>query len=208
MTYVPAVIVLMLIYMTSLVGFITPHQQAWYLFYTPFFILLNALFLILYHPQKGKDLLQYMGLSMGIGFLVELVALQIGNLYGQYTFGSSLGPTALGVPFIMPIYWFMLAYSSACLAAKVPTQNNWLVQSIGTILMISLTFAIQQVAQSLQFWTLEGNSSIAFVFGFYVLVSFGLQYLFSRLKLDVSNPMALYVYGGLLLFFLGVINFL
>ncbi|BDS10343.1 carotenoid biosynthesis protein [Aureispira anguillae] len=208
MSYIPAVILLMIIYMASLVGFITPHQQAWYLFYTPFFILLNAILLGIYHKNWNKTTLQYILWSATIGFLVELLAVQTGFTYGDYQFGDTLGFSLLGVPLIMAVYWLVLAYSTACLSAKLPVNNSALKIGTGALLMAGLTGLIQQVATPLDFWSLQGNGSFFRLIGIVFLVGLGLQYLFIRLKVNSKNPIALYVYGGLALFFTGLISFL
>ena len=161
MTYVPAVITLMLLYMTALVGFTTEHQRAWYLFYVPFFLLLNALFLFLYHQKWNKAAVGYVCACLGLGFVVESLAVNTGLIFGEYRFGDSLGITVMGVPLVMAFYWFMLAYSAACLAAKLPPKNRLVRAIIGALLMAILAGIVQQVAAPLDFWHLAENISRA-----------------------------------------------
>jgi len=49
-----------------------------------------------------------------IGF--ESVGLATGFPYGTYTYGAGLGPTLLGVPFLVPLAWLMMAWPSWLLA--------------------------------------------------------------------------------------------
>lgn len=204
MSYVPAVILLMIIYMTSLVGFTTAHQQAWYLYYTPYFILLNAVLLLLYQKERSKSILYFGASALLLGFVAEVLAVQTNNL----SFGETLGFSFLGVPFIMPIYWFVNALSTACLVHKLPLKNPWVLSALGALLMVLLTGFIHQVAPKLDFWSISSPNGFMLLSLSSLVLGFALQYLFIRLKVPSKNPMAVYVYGGLLIFFIGVFSFL
>jgi uncharacterized membrane protein len=39
--------------------------------------------------------------------------------YGSYTYSDALGPTLLGVPFLVPLAWLMMAWPSWLLAARL-----------------------------------------------------------------------------------------
>ncbi|WP_245784738.1 carotenoid biosynthesis protein [Geodermatophilus amargosae] len=47
----------------------------------------------------------------------EAVGLGTGYPYGEYTYSDALGPTLLGVPFLVPLAWLMMAWPSRVLAA-------------------------------------------------------------------------------------------
>ncbi|HET6392713.1 MAG TPA: carotenoid biosynthesis protein, partial [Blastococcus sp.] len=46
----------------------------------------------------------------------EAVGLATGFPYGRYTYSDALGPTLLGVPFLVPLAWLMMAWPSWVLA--------------------------------------------------------------------------------------------
>ncbi|MCZ2857086.1 carotenoid biosynthesis protein [Blastococcus sp. VKM Ac-2987] len=52
---------------------------------------------------------------VAIGF--ESVGLATGYPYGSYTYSDTLGPTLLGVPFLVPLAWLMMAWPSWLLGA-------------------------------------------------------------------------------------------
>jgi uncharacterized membrane protein len=51
--------------------------------------------------------------------LVEAVGLATGFPYGEYSYGDVLGPRLLGVPFLVPLAWLMMAWPSRLLAARL-----------------------------------------------------------------------------------------
>jgi putative membrane protein len=50
---------------------------------------------------------------------VEAVGLATGFPYGRYEYGDALGPTVLGVPFLVPLAWLMMAWPSWVLADRL-----------------------------------------------------------------------------------------
>jgi uncharacterized membrane protein len=49
----------------------------------------------------------------------EAVGLATGFPYGEYTYSGDLGPTLLGVPFLVPLAWLMMAWPSWLLARRL-----------------------------------------------------------------------------------------
>ncbi len=68
------------------------------------------------------------GTRTGLGVLLvvavtavvfEAVGLATGFPYGGYTYADTLGPTLLGVPFLVPLAWLMMAWPSWVLAERL-----------------------------------------------------------------------------------------
>jgi uncharacterized membrane protein len=84
------------------------------------------------HPALSR------GLRTGVGVLgvvavtaivFESIGLATGYPYGSYTYSAALGPTLLGVPFLVPLAWLMMAWPSwllaGCLADRRPARIAW-----------------------------------------------------------------------------------
>jgi uncharacterized membrane protein len=63
--------------------------------------------------RTGAGVLLVVG---GTAVAFEAVGLATGFPYGSYSYGDALGPTLLGVPFLVPLAWLMLAWPSWLLA--------------------------------------------------------------------------------------------
>jgi uncharacterized membrane protein len=68
------------------------------------------------------------GVRVGAGVLVlvaltavafEAVGLATGIPYGRYQYSAALGPTLVGVPFLVPLAWLMMAWPSWVLAERL-----------------------------------------------------------------------------------------
>jgi uncharacterized membrane protein len=55
----------------------------------------------------------------------EALGLATGFPYGRYTYSAALGPTLLGVPFLVPLAWLMMAWPSWILAARLAPSRRW-----------------------------------------------------------------------------------
>lgn len=67
-------------------------------------------------PRAGLALLL---LVAGTAVAFEAVGLATGFPYGSYRYADTLGPTLLGVPFLVPLAWLMMAWPSWVLAARL-----------------------------------------------------------------------------------------
>lgn len=202
MSYKASVIVLLVIYMTAMIGLITPSQRGWYLSYLPYFMLLNAIFLVAYAEEKNKTLLIFGSLTFLGSFLVEY----IGTKLAWSNYGQSFGWLVDGVPVTMAIFWLVVVYSSCSMAGKLPA-NKGVKTATATVLSVILFAVVHQVAFLLDFWNVNRDNP---VYNFIVPVTISLvfSFLFFTLKLSPKNKMAIYVYGGLFIFFVGMIMFL
>lgn len=73
------------------------------------------------------------GLRTGLGVLVlvavvavlfEALGLATGFPYGSYTYSDVLGPTLLGVPFLVPLAWLMMAWPSWVAARRLAPSSR------------------------------------------------------------------------------------
>ncbi|RFU22566.1 carotenoid biosynthesis protein [Geodermatophilus marinus] len=60
-----------------------------------------------------------LGLVAATAVVFESVGLATGFPYGEYSYSDDLGPTLLGVPFLVPLAWLMMAWPSWLLAARL-----------------------------------------------------------------------------------------
>jgi uncharacterized membrane protein len=63
--------------------------------------------------RTGAGVLLVVGVT---AVLFEAVGLATGFPYGEYTYSDALGPTLLGVPFLVPLAWLMMAWPSLLVA--------------------------------------------------------------------------------------------
>jgi len=101
------------------------------------------------------------GARVGAGLLVlvavtavgfEAVGLATGVPYGRYEYSAALGPTLLGVPFLVPLAWLMMAWPSWVLAERLTRRP------VARVLVAAAVFAAWDVVLDPQlvqagYWT-------------------------------------------------------
>jgi uncharacterized membrane protein len=72
-------------------------------------------------PRTGLGVLALVALT---AVLIEALGLATGVPYGEYSYSDALGPTLLGVPFLVPLAWLMMAWPSWVLAARLAPRSR------------------------------------------------------------------------------------
>ncbi len=90
------------------------------------------------------------------GFLIEVLGVSTGLVFGCYSYGESLGWKLQGVPLIIGINWFILSLSARGLVLGF-TKSKISLVIIPSILITALDVLIEPVAVKLDFWSWEGD---------------------------------------------------
>ncbi len=75
-------------------------------------------------------------LAVVVSVLFEAVGLATGFPYGSYTYSDALGPTLLGVPFLVPLAWLMMVWPSWLLARRLVPGHR-----VGRVAVAAYVFA-------------------------------------------------------------------
>ena len=81
-----------------------------------------------------------LGLVAVVAVLVEAFGLATGVPYGAYSYSDALGPTLLGVPFLVPLAWLLMAWPSWVLAVRLVPRSR-----AGRVLVAAYVFAAWDV---------------------------------------------------------------
>lgn len=176
---------------------------------TPLNLALMFLLLLYTHQVRNRSFYLFVAVCFLTGMGVELVGTRTGYLFGDYEYGSALGPGWKGVPYIIGINWFVVVYSCGQTlhhlwqslpepASDAPRLRRWLVRRSlvvdGALLAVFFDWLMEPVAVRLGYWSWGGDGSIP---GFNYVCWFGvsalLLLLFRVLHLPSRNKFALHL---------------
>jgi len=80
-----------------------------------------------------------------VAVLLEALGLATGFPYGEYAYSDTLGPTLLGVPFLVPLAWLMMAWPSWVLAALLTARVRPGRRAAARVLLAAYVFAAWDV---------------------------------------------------------------
>ena len=95
---------LMIIYIVGAVGFVLPELKAEFLPLSGVILYLSAL--VIFVASRNKiDFVVFMAIAFVVGFGAEAIGVNTGYLFGDYSYGTNLGPKFLGVSLVIGINW-------------------------------------------------------------------------------------------------------
>ena len=90
------------------------------------------------------------------GFVIEYVGVHTGLLFGDYNYGSALGPKIGEIPVVIGVNWFCIVVASGSVIH--PLRINIIFKSIlAGALCTGMDFLIEPVAIKLDFWSWENK---------------------------------------------------
>ncbi len=192
---------LIVFYCVGLIGFLLPVSSAYFKQLTPFTLLMNAGLVLAYQRHWNVNTVLAMSFVTLAGFGVEWLGIQTGLIFGQYTYGTVLGPKIGGTALIIGVNWLLLVMGSFYLLAPL-RMNLWIKNLLGALLMLGYDWVLEPVAMRLGMWHWEtGRIPVQNYLAWFAL---GLlfQYIFSRYAKRGRNTLAGYIFLVQLVFFL------
>src|SRR5690606_7418804 len=126
-----------------------------------------------------------------------------GLLFGNYTYGASLGTKVWDVPLLIGLNWLMLVYATGHLANL--TRLHWFGKALlGALLMVLLDFFLEPVAVAFDFWNWQGGIIPWSNFAGWLVVALLLHIYFQRAPIYKENRLAPYVYLVQVIFFVSL----
>ena len=205
--------VLIILYIVGIIGVTLPLHKDFMLL-TPLNLLTT--FVIAVYADKNKNAGLYLVLAFCylFGFFLELAGVQSGLIFGQYTYGATLGPKIWGTPLIIGINWAMLVYASVSISNSRFTEFPTMVKAaIGATLMVLLDVFIEPAAVKFDFWSWASapmNKLIVAPLENYIvwwLAAFLLNYLVQTIMPAIKNRAIEVLFYLQLLFFIWIIIF-
>lgn len=147
--------VIVILHLVGMIGMLSPWRE-FFIPLTPANLLLSmmALFAVI-QPRTPVKALSLLAI-FSIGFLAEWVGVHTGLLFGEYTYGKTLGLKISEIPLLIGVNWILVTASAYSIARGIGNSRLFRIV-FATVLMVALDYFIEPVAMELDFWTWEGN---------------------------------------------------
>jgi uncharacterized membrane protein len=142
--------ILAVVYIVGLLGFI--YQKNVFIQLTPLLLVFNFVLLFLFQPHSNNKFLRFSIFVIVVGYVVEMLGVSTGKIFGEYEYGETLGKKLNNTPLLIGINWLVLAYTSAQLSHQFSKNNLFVKALFGGTLMLLVDFFIEIVAPKLDFW--------------------------------------------------------
>ena len=203
--------IVLLFHITGFVGLAFSDNRDFYLHFTPLTLILTALLLLWFQPERGAGFWSFCVSVMLLGFGAEFVGVNTGAFFGHYTYGDTLGfklfekaslggATLNGVPPLIGLNWLVLTYLCGTLVRYLPLAELPRIV-LAALLMVGFDACLEPVAGAYAFWHWSANVIPFQNFRDWFIFACILQMLFNRTSFAKRNPLVPLVYLTQLLFF-------
>jgi putative membrane protein len=124
--------------------------------FVPINLIFTTLIVLKFQRDYSADFWKFVILSSLIGFVVEIVGVNTGWIFGYYKYGEVLGPGVLNTPLLIGINWFLISYCIIS-ALEFLALPGWLKYMISVISMTGFDYIMEPGATFLGFWTWKGG---------------------------------------------------
>ena len=131
---------------------ILSEQNGFFLSTTPYVLSLTLLLLILNHDLSDKKSIIGLMLIFLFGLIVEILGVNYGLFFGEYSYGANLGPKIYEVPYVIGFNWVLLIIATGSISDKLIKGKEIYKILFGSFLMVLVDLLIEKSAPKLDFW--------------------------------------------------------
>jgi putative membrane protein len=142
------------LWLINISGFfgITSDQNEFFLSTTPYVLSLTLLLLILNHDLSDKKSKTGLILIFLFGLIVEILGVNYGLFFGEYSYGANLGPKIYEVPYVIGFNWVLLIIATGSVSDKLIKGKEIYKILFASFLMVLIDLFIEKSAPKLDFW--------------------------------------------------------
>lgn len=195
-----AKILVVAMHLVGIIGLSLPEYRWLFLWLTPFQLMSSMVLILIFHRGWNDDFPIFATAAFWIGFGSEIIGIHTGYLYGDYVYGSALGPKLWEVPIVIGVNWFVLVYLTGTVFHK-SISNDYYAALLGAVSMTALDYVIEPVAVGLDFWSWKFDIIPPENYLGWFLVAFLIHLIYRKAKFEKENSLAAFLLVTLIVFF-------
>lgn len=180
-------------YTVGLIGLSLPQSRSLFTTLMPFSLLMSLIIVLFYHPGwRLKEVLAVATVAI-LGYLVEVAGVLTGHVFGQYSYGSALGPKLLETPLMIGINWIMLIYCVYVFMAH-SRPGRWLSLPAGALFMVAYDILLEPVAIRLDMWDWAGGNIPLQNYLAWFIISLIFLFILQQAKVNTGNRLTTWLF--------------
>lgn len=194
-------------HLIGLLGILVSSNKSFFIAATPYNLLLSLLLIIWTQKDKNYFFYGFLLLVVSLGIIAEIVGVNTGILFGDYSYGSVLGLKIRQVPIIIGVNWFILIYCCGIsihtllmkAIAKIAEQSGKPPLALkalsviidGATIAVFFDWVMEPVAVDLGFWKWDSGEIPFYNYLCWFIVSLILLTIFHFSKFNKQNKFAI-----------------
>jgi putative membrane protein len=194
-------------YLVGFFGILLSETNTLFISLNPFAISLSFAGILLFH--EGKIDFKTIAVFVVIYFLslsIELVGVHTGLLFGNYTYGQSLGIKLIQTPIIIGLNWLLLVYLTANIA-EFFIHRKVVAIIVASLIMVGYDLVLEPIATYTDMWHWQNNIIPLQNYIAWFVVAVILHSLLKFYGINTRNKIAPLIFFCQLVFFIGLFIF-
>lgn len=190
------------VFLVGAIGFTIPYTRELFAHLTPLAILFAFAGGAFFHD--GDKNIKFWLVSAFIllgGFFIEVIGVNTGAIFGEYSYGKVLGPKVLATPLIIGFTWYLLVYTSRSVVEYWDT-SEWIKVVVVAVMVTGFDIVLEPVAIKLGYWTWAAVQVPLQNYFAWFVISFVFSASLSLSKVRLYNEMGGPIFIILFLFFI------
>ncbi len=196
---------LILVYVSGSIGFVM--NPAFFSPFTPYTLLFTCFVFLIHIPVADKKFLLAFFTIAFLGYIIEVIGVKTGLIFGKYSYGDGLGIKLLEVPLIISINWAMLICAGIRIVSSI-FANKITVLAVAALLVTLIDLLIEQVAPKLDFWQFESGLPGIHNYLGWIGVAFFISYFFYPIIIKGNRSVSLIILILQIIFFTSLFIFI
>lgn len=173
------ILFLIIMYFVGLIGHLIPSSRELMITLTPFTLLLTGGVVTYKSFYKSDKIFIYWGLiTYLVTFILEVIGVESGLVFGGYSYGDALGFRLMDVPLIIGFNWVLVILGAITISQSF-SKNIIVVSILSALFSAMFDYYLEPVAIKLGYWNWENTIvplqnyfawfAIAFIFAIVLL---------------------------------------
>jgi putative membrane protein len=147
------IVFLYIIFFVGIIGHLYDPLQNLMLLLTPATLFLTGLIVLFYsYKTSTNKFLLWAAFTYVITFILEVIGVKTGLIFGEYNYGSTLGIKIFDVPLIIGFNWVFVILGSISIS-RLMTSNVFLSAIISAFIAFVFDLILEPIAIKLDYWT-------------------------------------------------------
>ena len=194
---------LIVLYAAGLIGMHLPATAVLFTSLVPLTLWFTAFICVVYFPKPSLQAYVFLGMVVVASWFLEVQGVRTGLIFGEYTYGKTLGFQLLKVPITIGLNWLVLLLATNAVVEEWNIVGKVSKAAIGAGLMTALDFLIEPVAVHFDFWTWAGIQVPAQNFVAWWIASFLFHLAYQNTPFPAKSSLFRLIAALQFLFFLG-----
>jgi bisanhydrobacterioruberin hydratase len=171
---------------------------------TPYGLLLISILVLYPNVKEGNQkLLVWMSITYIITFILEVIGVKTGIIFGEYSYGFVLGPKIFEVPFIIGLNWVVVILGAILISGMF--SKNIIFSAILTgLLAVIFDLALEPAALRSGYWFWQWNIIPLQNYIAWFVITFLAALFFNLLKVKLNSTLPKHYFYAQVIFFIGL----